>query len=107
MSKLLSFCKMSSAHLQNLLKSSGKKYILMGVKGGGCNGLQYFIEPTNEEPKKMDEFIKEENIIVCGDSLLYLIGSEVVWKTDTMGSRIEFINPNAKSRCGCGETFGI
>ena len=98
---------MTTSHLQNLLKQTNKKYILIGVKGGGCNGLKYYIEPTNNPPKKLDEFIKEENVIVCGESLLFLLGSKLEWKTDAMGSRIEFINPNATSKCGCGETFGV
>ena len=106
-SKILRFCNQSIKHFENLRNISNSKYILIGVKGGGCNGLKYYIEPTDETPKKHDELIKENNVIVCGDSLLYLIGSEVVWKTDAMGSRIEFINPNAKSQCGCGDTFGI
>lgn len=106
-SKILSFCKRTIDHLQNLRATSGKKYLLIGVKGGGCNGLKYYIEPTDEKPRKHDEYIKEQNIVVCGDSILYLLGSEVIWKTDAMGSRIEFINPNAKSQCGCGDTFGI
>ena len=71
----------------------------------GCNGLKYYIEPTNDSPRKHDEFLENENVIICGDSILFLLGSEVVWTTDTMGSRIEFINPNAKNKCGCGETF--
>lgn len=107
MSKILSFCKRTIDHLHNLRLSSGKKHILIGVKGGGCNGLKYYIEPTNDSPRKHDEFLENENVIICGDSILFLLGSEVVWTTDTMGSRIEFINPNAKNKCGCGETFGI
>ena len=107
MSKILSFCKRTIDHLHNLRNSSGKKHILIGVKGGGCNGLKYYIEPTNDSPRKHDEFLENENVIICGDSILFLLGSEVVWTTDTMGSRIEFINPNAKNKCGCGETFGI
>jgi iron-sulfur cluster assembly protein len=107
MSKILSFCKKTIDHLHNLRISSGKKYILIGVKGGGCNGLKYYIEPTDDTPRKNDELIKDHNIVVCGDSLLYILGSEVIWKTDAMGSRIEFNNPNATSNCGCGETFGI
>ena len=38
---------------------------------------------------------------------MHLMGSEIKWKTDNMGSGIEIINPNAKSSCGCGDTFSI
>ena len=86
------------------------KYIFIGVKGGGCNGLKYFIEPTNDEPVKFDESIKIDenlNINICGKSLMFLIGTEVKWKDDFIGSGVEFVNPNAKGKCGCGETFSI
>ena len=47
------------------------------------------------------------NIIVCGKSLLHLIGVKIKWKDDLMGSGLEFNNPNATSSCGCGETFSL
>jgi len=82
---------------------------MIGVKGGGCNGLTYYIEPTNDRPNKLDETMKVDgvDIIVCNKSLFYLIGTEIKWKDDLMGSGIEFINPNATSSCGCGETFSV
>jgi len=50
--------------------------MLIGVKGGGCNGLKYYVEPTNDVPNKLDEVlvVDDVNIIVCGKSLLHLIG---------------------------------
>ncbi len=121
---VISFCKKSLQQLSYIANQSQKKYILIGVKGGGCNGLKYFIEPTDEEPLKIDEHMTlpvedvekgaEDgvvdgvvDVIVCGKSLFYLIGTKIEWKTDYMGSRFEFINPNANSSCGCGETFSV
>jgi len=80
---------------------------MIGVKGGGCNGMRYFIEPTDKPPHKTDEQINLDgtNIIVCGKSLFHILGTEVIWTTDTMGARFDFKNPNAKGSCGCGETF--
>ena len=99
---------LSDKALKHLAKLSTleKPYILFGVKGGGCNGLKYFIEPI-EEPDKMDVLFDINNLsfAVCGKSLLHILGTHVVWKEDVMGSRIEFQNPNASSKCGCGETF--
>ena len=51
--------------------------------------------------------IDDVNIVVCGKSLMHLLGTHVYWKHDEMGARIEFTNPNAKSTCGCGETFSL
>ena len=109
MNKIINICKTTATHFNHLLKTANHKYIFVGVKGGGCNGLKYYIETTSEKPDKMDELFLSHNvpIVVCGKSLIHLIGSDITWKTDNMGSGIEIINPNAKSSCGCGDTFSI
>jgi len=106
---ILKFCSKSIIHFSKLLQTSGNNAIFIGVKGGGCNGLKYFIKPTNEKEEKLDEVIIKDGIkiIVCGSSLMHLIGSEVTWKEDFMGSRVEIINPNATGKCGCGESWSI
>ena len=94
-------------HLKNMV-SDTHPYVLIGAKGGGCNGLKYFIEAT-ADPTDTDVTFEYDglNVAVCGRSLLHLIGSNIVWKVDAMGARIEFENPNASSTCGCGETFSV
>lgn len=107
---IINLCKRSTQHFINIMEKSNTNRILIGVKGGGCNGLKYYIEPLNSKPDKTDEIIKlEENkeLVVCGKSLLYLIGTNIKWKDDLLGSGIEFENPNAKSSCGCGDTFSL
>ena len=37
----------------------------------------------------------------------HLLGTEIKWKENYMGVGVEFENPNAISKCGCGETFSI
>ena len=109
MNKIINICKATAEHFSHLLKISNHKYIFVGVKGGGCNGLKYYIDTTSDKPDKMDELVVSYDIpiIVCGKSLMHIIGSDIKWKTDNMGSGIEIINPNAKSSCGCGDTFSI
>tara|TARA_Y100000590_G_scaffold391843_1_gene468831 strand:+ start:2465 stop:2785 length:321 start_codon:yes stop_codon:yes gene_type:complete len=106
---MLKMCSKTLSHFRTILANSNKNSIFIGVKGGGCNGLKYFIEPTNELPNKLDETIKIDDvqIIVCGESIIHLIGTEIKWKDDFMGSGLEFKNPNALGTCGCGETFSI
>ena len=109
MKQILYICNKSIKHFKKILVKNNSKYINKGVKEGDCNGNKYYIEPSNEEPNKIDEIIIQDNIQinVCGKSLFYLIGSEINWKDDNMGNGIVFNNPNASSKCGCGETFSI
>jgi iron-sulfur cluster assembly accessory protein len=79
------------------------------VSGGGCNGLKYNVTTESSPPEKIDEDLNVEGIQlrICGKSMMFLMGTEITWVTDAMGSRMEFSNPNASSSCGCGETFSV
>ena len=109
MSAILTFCKQAKGELKYLSNRFNKSPLMIGVKSGGCNGLKYFIEPKKDPPSKNDIKIDLDgtDIIVCGKSSKYLLGTEITWKADTMGSRFEFNNPNATGCCGCGETFSM
>lgn len=116
-----SIVKLTSSALKQLgviAKEHNTKSVLFSVKGGGCNGFKYLLEPTNDVPQKLDEevFIKKdleklsidtplESIQVCGNSLMHLLGTEIDWKKDIMGETFVFENPMAKSSCGCGTSF--
>ena len=105
--QILTFCNNTLNHFKTLINNKNTQYIFVGVKGGRCNGMKYYINPTNDPPEKIDELmhINGLDIIVCGRSLIHLLGTHISWQTDNMGSRLEFSNPNAESSCGCGETF--
>ena len=106
---LLTICKKATEHLKKIAHKSPYSSVLIGVQGGGCNGLKYFIEPLKDKPDKMDEVIKIDDldVVICGKSLIHLIGTEITWEKNYMSEGISFSNPNATSSCGCGETFSI
>ena len=106
---LLNVTSLAATHLRALLARTSHARILIGVKGGGCNGLKYYVEPTSDPAEPRDEVLHVDGVevVVCGRSVMHLLGTTVGWKEDAMGSRIDFENPNATSRCGCGETFGM
>lgn len=106
---IIKICSRTIKHFQKILDKTNKEAILIGIKGGGCNGVKYYIEPTNDMPKKLDEtFVKDGvKVIVCGESVFHLLGSEIKWREDYMGNGIEFINPNATGQCGCGESWSL
>ncbi len=109
MKNILSLCEKTVQHFSKLRKETNTNNFLLSVKGGGCNGLKYSIVPFFEKKDKYDEIVNYENfnIIICGKSIMYLIGLKISWNEDLFGSGLRFENPNANSKCGCGETFSI
>ena len=107
MRPLLSFCQTAQQRITAIAAMSAHNRALVSVKGGGCGGLKYSIEPMDDAPSKHDEEIKigETTVVLCGHSLFHLIGTHISWSNDLMGSRFVFDNPNAGSTCGCGNTF--
>jgi len=78
----------------------------VGVRGGGCSGLQYFLD-VEKTPKENDRTIERDgvNVYVDPKSLLFLQGATLDYVTGLMESGFKFINPQAAKGCGCGESF--
>ena len=76
------------------------------VTGGGCSGFQYGFK-FDSEIAFDDDVIEFENFSVLLDSMSYpyLYGSTLDYIEDLAGSRFLVTNPNAKTTCGCGESF--
>jgi len=95
------------SRLRKIIAHEQCKSILFSIKGGGCSGFEYKLEPNNNKAEKIDEVIKKDGIElhVCGKSLMHVLGTEIDWKDDIMGSYFRFNNPNASAQCGCGTSF--
>ena len=80
--------------------------VRVGVKSGGCAGMSYVMEYTNELNPN-DEIIEDKGVKVFVDSaaIMYLLGTEMDYKKDELSSSFVFNNPNETERCGCGESF--
>jgi iron-sulfur cluster assembly protein len=80
----------------------------LGVKKGGCAGMEYTLEWA-EARGKFDEMVEDKGATVLIDpkAVMYLIGAEMDWKTDKLASQFVFNNPNQKSACGCGESVEL
>ena len=80
----------------------------VGVKGGGCSGLSY-VFAWEREPRLGDEVFEGPEgakIFVDKKSLLFLNGTVLDYDTNLISKGFMFNNPNAKSTCGCGSSFG-
>ena len=82
--------------------------VRVGVKSGGCAGMSYVMEYAKES-KKNEEVIEDKGVKVFIDAnaIMYLLGTEMDYKTDKFSSEFVFKNPNETERCGCGESFKV
>ena len=78
------------------------------VTGGGCSGFQYGFK-FDDNVAFDDDVVEFENFTVLLDSMSYpyLYGSTLDFVEDLSGSKFVINNPNAKTTCGCGESFTI
>ena len=84
------------------------KGLRLGVRGGGCSGVSYAIEFADKIRGRDNVFEFEGvNVVVDPKSLVYLRGSILDYEVKLMEHGFKFRNPNEKSSCGCGESFGI
>lgn len=83
-------------------------FVRVGVKGGGCSGLEYQLKFDNEL-KQGDEVFEDKGIKIVVDfkSLLYLYGTELDYSGGLNGKGLVFKNPNASKTCSCGESFSV
>ena len=83
-------------------------YIRVGVKSGGCSGLEYVLKFDNQKTDSDQVF--EDNgikIIVDKKSILYLAGTAPEFSGGLNRNGFVFNNPNANRTCGCGESFSL
>ncbi|MCZ6767274.1 MAG: iron-sulfur cluster insertion protein ErpA [bacterium] len=85
-----------------------ESYLRVGVRGGGCSGLQYDLSFETEK-REGDAVIEKDGVRLLIDtkSQLYLTGITLDYTTGLNGKGYVFTNPNATSTCGCGESFSV
>lgn len=83
-------------------------YIRVGVKSGGCSGLEYVLKFDNKK-EDTDQIFQDNGIRILVDkkSILYLAGTILEYSGGLNGKGFVFNNPNAARTCGCGESFSL
>ena len=89
-------------------KGSDTAGLRIGVKKGGCAGMEYTMEWASE-PRPFDEVIEYDGarVLIDPKAVMYLLGSEMDYKTDKLAAQFVFTNPNQTSACGCGESVNL
>ena len=107
--EFVSITPLASEEVKKLIAQENKSGVglRLGVKGGGCSGLSYDLGFSPKE--KSDTVIEHAGFQVFMDpkSLIYLKGMQLDYQGGLQGKGFVFVNLNAKSTCGCGESFSL
>jgi iron-sulfur cluster assembly protein len=89
-------------------RAEASTFVRVGVKSGGCSGLEYKLDFDTVE-KEGDQVFEDKGVKVVVDmkSLLYLYGTELDYSGGLNGKGLTFNNPNASRTCSCGESFAV
>jgi iron-sulfur cluster insertion protein len=107
---LFSLSDKAAARIELVAKREGCEPVLrISVMGGGCSGFQYKFDFESETPAEDDEIFKNSNaVVVIDETSLEIIKYSMLDYVETLGaSAFEIRNPNAKSSCGCGNSFAV
>ena len=99
----------AAQHVQNFLAKRGKGIGLrVGVRTSGCSGMAYKLEFVDEAGGDDIQFTSGGvTILVDPKSLPYVDGMVLDYTREGLNEGFKFNNPNVKSECGCGESFGV
>jgi len=98
------------ARIKQLLARRGKPdaYLRIGVRAGGCSGLEYLMQPEDApRPNDLQFEHKGLRILIDPKSARILQGTTIDYTGELIGSGFRFHNPNAKRQCGCGTSFSL
>jgi iron-sulfur cluster assembly protein len=107
---VVSITEAAAQQIKRLLDQEGKletHALRMKVVGGGCSGLQYQLA-FDDQVRENDAEVEAAGVrlVVDEKSALYLVGTTLDYVDTLMESGFTIKNPNAKSTCGCGQSFG-
>ena len=107
---LLSVTENAAKQIKKIICDSKEKClgVKVDVDKTGCSGYAYKMDYAFDNAEGFD-VVEDKGVKIFIDpkATMFLVGSEMDYKTDKLSSRFVFNNPNEKSTCGCGESFSI
>ncbi len=106
---MITLTELAARKVNQQLERRGKGLgIRVGVKTTGCSGyaysLEYVDQPTTEDMSFVSHGV---HVFVDPKSLVFVDGLTMDWTRNGLNEGFNFVNPNEKDRCGCGESFRI
>ncbi len=96
----------AAAQIARLMEQGGKKGLRIGVRKGGCAGMEYTMEYVDEiDPN--DEVVEQDGarVMIAPMAQMFLFGTEIDYRVGLLESGFSFNNPNVTEACGCGESI--
>jgi iron-sulfur cluster assembly protein len=108
--KVMTLTPRAAERVRAIMASKGPEIagLKIGVKKGGCAGMEYTMTWA-DSVGKFDEVVEQDGarVIVDPQAVLYLLGTEMDYKTDKLSATFVFNNPNQTGACGCGESVNL
>ena len=108
--KVMTLTPAAAARVRSIMASKGPDVagLKIGIKKGGCAGMEYTMDWA-ASVAKFDEVVEQDGarVIIDPKAVLYLLGTEMDYKTDKLSAQFVFNNPNQKGSCGCGESVNL
>ena len=94
--------------IRHFLSKDGGIGMRVGVKKTGCSGFAYVVELA-DTVRSGDAIFEDRGVkvIVASKCLPYLDGMTIDFAREGLNEGFRYDNPNVKSLCGCGESFGV
>jgi iron-sulfur cluster insertion protein len=108
--RIVTISESAAKRLQDIIAQEAKGDLMLriSVSGGGCSGFQYGF--SLDDTRQEDDEVFERGpvrVVVDAVSLDLLAGAEIDFVEDLAGAAFQVRNPNAKTSCGCGNSFSI
>ncbi|MFA7239469.1 MAG: iron-sulfur cluster assembly protein IscA [Sulfuricellaceae bacterium] len=99
----------AAKHVSSFITKRGSGVGLrLGVRTSGCSGMAYTLEFADDVAADDQQFESYGvKVFVDPKSLTYIDGTELDYVREGLSEGFKFNNPNIKSQCGCGESFGV
>ncbi len=96
----------AAAQISKLMARDGVQGLRIGVKKGGCAGMEYTMEYVSEVDP-MDEVVEQDGarVMIAPMAQMFLFGTEIDYEVSLLESGFKFRNPNVTEACGCGESI--
>ena len=106
--KAITLTEAAAERVKSLMAKNGKGFLRVGVKNGGCAGMEYTMDYV-AEPEPLDERVQDKDVEIVLDakSLLFLLGSQLDYEVTPLHAKFVFKNPNQTDACGCGESVTL